>query len=423
MSFTATDALPPAAPRRRRGFSFAAKSLPQLYARRMLVRILLQLGLLLTLIEAIFLGEKLTGILDSALQRSANIGDILALLAFTAPEVSDLALPLALLIAVYSTALTCREDREFLVLAGAGIGAHQIVRLVLLVGVAAQLFSLLLSGFIAPHARFGYRDVLFAAQYRALRGGITPGEFYFFGNAVVFAGSKAAEASERRVFIYQPRSGADRVLVADNAKLEGPDDQGSMTLHLRDFTVNDFANPRTDEEPAADAGAPGSAKPAACESCPPRGEPMRKLRIGTYAREMTISQLFHFDLRGYLPTEWSSLELLGIGTPPQLTKSPDPAELGRRLSRSILCLIGPLLALVALTFTFPRTQAFAMPLACGALLSLDLAVSAVVKMVSPAGVWWGLAPPIIVAAASLIVLTYYTAQRQYGIVRPALGRL
>jgi lipopolysaccharide export LptBFGC system permease protein LptF len=421
MSLSATDHAPRGAVRRRRGFSFSVKSMPQLYARRMLARILLQLFLLLLLIEGIFLGERLTGILDSALQRSARVFDILALLTFTAPEVSDLALPLALLIAVYSTSLRCREDREFLVLAGAGIGAHQVIRMVVLIGVTAQLFSLLLSGIIEPYARFGYREVLFAAEYRALRGGITPGEFYFFGNTVVFAGSQATDTAERRVFIYQPRVGSDRVVVADRAKLEGPDNQGMMTLHLRDLTVNDFANPPA-AEPSTGAAA---AQAAPCPNCAsPRGEPIRKLRIGTYAREMTIRDLFHFDLRGTIASaEWTSLELLGFGSAPAAADSSHANEFGRRLSRSILCLIAPLLALVALTFTTARTQAFAMPFACAVLLSLDLAVSAVVKLLSPLGLTWALVPPLAVAVAGLVALSHYTTQRQHGIVRPALGRL
>lgn len=386
--------------------------MPQLYARRMLARILLQLTLLLLLIEGIFLGERLTTILDSALQRSASVVDILALLAFMAPEVSDLALPLALLIAVYGTTLRCREDRELLVLAGAGIGAYQIIRLVVGVGLAAQVLSLMLSGVIEPYARFAYRQVLFAAEYRALLGGITPGEFYFFGKTVVFAGGRTPDSIERRVFMYDPRPGADRVVVADRARLEGPDREGMMTLRLRDLTVNDFANPKS----------AGSADCVDCDA--PRGEPLHNLQIGTYAREMTIRDLFRFELRGATSAaEWTSLELLGIGTPPGAADSAKIAELASRLSRSFLCLIAPLFALVAIIFTTARSQAFAMPLACAALLSTDLAVTAVAKLISAAGLKWVLLPPIVAAVASVIVLSRYSVRNQHGIVRPALGRL
>jgi lipopolysaccharide export LptBFGC system permease protein LptF len=411
MSLSTTERAPQRISRRG-GFSFSTKSMPQLYGRRMLLRIGLQLGLLLLLIEGIFLGERLTGILDSALRRSASLFDVMALLGLTAPEISDLALPLALLIAVYSTSLRCREDRELLVLAGAGIGAHQIIRLVVLAGIAAQVLSLLLSGVIEPYARFGYRLVLFASEYRALRGGITPGEFYFFGNTVVFAGSQAADTPERRVFIYQPRAGSDRVMVADRARLEGPDNRGMMTLRLGGLAVNDFAHP-----PATTAE-PGDSAPA------PRGEPLRRLRIGTYAREVTIRDLFRFDLRGAAAAaEWTSFEILGLGPAPATLDATHLTELGRRLSRSVLCLIAPLLALVALIFTSTRTQAFAMPLACAALLSLDLAVSAVVKLASPAGLAAVTVPPLAVAVVALIALSRYTARRQHGVVRPALGRL
>jgi lipopolysaccharide export LptBFGC system permease protein LptF len=422
MSLTAIDpAVQDTAPRPG-GFWLTFKNMPQLYARRMLLRILLQLLMMMFLIEAIFLGERLTGILDSALQQSAELLDVLKLLIYTGPEVSDLALPIALLIAVYGITLRYREDREFLILAAAGIGAQQIIRMFTLLGAVALLFSLILSGFIDPYARYENREVLFTAKYRALRGGITPGQFYAFGSIVVYAPSQSTNTPERRVFIHQPQGETDRVIVANSARLEGPDEQGKLTLRLRDFTLDEFANPRQQTPPGTGFGS-GALRPLNCADCPPiRGEPVRNLRIGSFAREMTIEELFRFDLRGTSPSEWTSLELLGLTNPPGPSSTAHANEIGRRLSRAMLCLIAPLLALVALTFTTARAQAFAMPLACGGLMVLDLLIVAAVKSISAFGFIWVLVLPLAIGGTSLIALIYFTLLRQHAVVKPGLGR-
>ena len=64
------------------------------------------------------------------------------------PAVFDLALPLALMIAVYRIVLRRREDRELLVLSGAGIGSARFVWWAMAIGLAAQLVSLAVSGVI-----------------------------------------------------------------------------------------------------------------------------------------------------------------------------------------------------------------------------------------------------------------------------------
>lgn len=121
---------------------------PRIYARRYLLGIGLQLVLILLFVEAILLAEKLNDVLRAALDRQAHFSDILLLLLYTVPAVFDLALPLALMIAVYRIVLRRREDRELLVLSGAGIGSARFVWWAMSIGLAAQLISLIVSGVI-----------------------------------------------------------------------------------------------------------------------------------------------------------------------------------------------------------------------------------------------------------------------------------
>lgn len=400
---------------------FPWSGVPPLYAVRIIFNILFQLSLILLLIEAIFLAEKLNRILSQAIKFGAPLSDVFRLLFFTGPEIFDLALPMALMIAVYRVALQCREDRELLVLSGMGVGAHHFIWMVMSIGVAAQIASILISGTIGPRAQFLQRVVLFVAQYRALAGGITPGQFYTFGEHTVFAGPMATESPERRLFIHRAGVDTERVVIADRAKLEGPDPEGRLRLHLDDVSAQDF---RVHRPPT---NAPANKTPAAVEACEVCGsiinsDLLTTMRIGRFAQDIMLDDLIRLDPRGRTQAEWTSLELLN------LTATPGPAtlvhvgEAGRRFARGLLCLLAPLIAGLALAFTNRTTQAFALPAACAALMCFDLACSALADKLAPAGLAVVLLAVGALCAGFIAFLMRQTVAWQNEIVKPALAR-
>ncbi len=79
----------------------SAPAAPRLYARRIVAQVGLQLGLVLLLVEGIFLAEKINDILEATLDKAAGVREICLLLALYTPDVFSIALPIALLIAVY----------------------------------------------------------------------------------------------------------------------------------------------------------------------------------------------------------------------------------------------------------------------------------------------------------------------------------
>lgn len=382
----------------------AAVKIPSVYARRYLLGIGLQLVLILLFVEAILLAEKLNDVLRAALDRQARFSDILVLLLYTVPAVFDLALPLALMIAVYRIVLRRREDRELLVLSGAGIGSARFVWWAMAIGLAAQLFSLAVSGVIQPHVKYAERKLLFIAQYQALRGGIAPGQFYSFGKNTVYASRQEKRSPDRPLFIFQRdvnENNSDRVIDANHALLVGPDENGNLTLRLRDFTTLDYDYGQGDGRSVVQSGS---------------------TRIGQYDQELTLDQLLRFDPRGSTVAEWTSLELVTAALASERTDIPKVTEAGRRLARSLLCLVAPLIAGLALAFTNRATRSFALPAACGVLMCVDLGASALVENQARAG--------IIVVVLTLLVVTFVLigglmhqlTSRQHAIVMPALAR-
>ncbi|MBN8919834.1 MAG: LptF/LptG family permease, partial [Rhizobiales bacterium] len=383
------------------------RSAPRLYIGRLTRGTVIQLALVLVLIEAIFLAEKFTVIFENALSRNATFWDVLLVLGCTAPEVFDLALPVALLIAVYRVLLHAREEREFLVLASVGIGTHQLVAWMVSLGGVALVLSAVVSGFVDPHARFGARKVLLNAEYRALRGGITPGQFYTFGSTTVFAGQQIIESPERRVFIHQRRpDDAQRVIVADRVRLDGPDETGHFDLKLFNFAVLEFA----DRFAAAYSQPP-------CADCPPAAPqgPASILRIGSFAQQLSLGEIIRFDLRGInTPAEWTLPELLGLAARRGVVTEAHAAEAGRRIARALLCLIAPLFAGLAVTLTTQRTQPFAMPLAAAALMAADLLMTSGAKAFAAFGFLPMIAVPLIFAGGFAIALTQRLVATQHA---------
>lgn len=387
-----------------------SSAVPGIYARHFVTKIALQLFFILLLVEGVLLAEKFAYLLKITLETQASKANVVLLLLYFAPGVFDLALPIALLMAVYLVSLRCREGRELVVLATMGIGARHFIALALAIGLTAQLASLLISGIVEPYSQFGNREVLFQAQNKALRGGIASARFYDFPGHVAYASAQTESTPERPLFIHRALGDhLTRVIASRRARLEGPTATGELTLHLRDLTILDHPKPNA---PGSDNATPGGAPEAARANI---------MRIGSYAQEMILDDLLRFPPRGEIPAEKTSFELLrSISI--KANAPGDVAELGRRLARSLLCLITPFIAGLALAFTHRASQAFILPIFCAGLMALDIAASTAVKNFASVG-FWTLALTLITTTAFVIaILTKMTLSRQSELVGPALAR-
>ena len=136
---------------------------------------------------------------------------------------------------VYRVLLRVREDRELLVMAGAGMGIGQVLGMLLGVGIVAQMGSLLVSGALGPASQYAQRVILFNAEYRILRDGGAGGQFYYFPSHVVFASAATKNAAPRHLFIREELADANRVITANQASLTGPDAKGTHRVAAARF--------------------------------------------------------------------------------------------------------------------------------------------------------------------------------------------
>lgn len=384
---------------------------PRQQARRIARDVALQVGLVLLLIECIFVSEKLiSGLLEEVLKIQAPLSKTLVMMAALLPEVFELALPTAVLIAVYRVALAMREDREFLMLSSLGIPPHGLIRLVLVLGLGAQLATVFIGGFVDPLSRYAFRLVMFTAQYDALAGNTVNANRLFetrVGTVVVTP--RAGGEGRPRLFVRQEDGpGRERVVVANGASLTGPSETGRVSLHLYDFSVDEFAS--------AGAEAPRTGRPPTA--------PVSSLRGSSTQQTLVINDVVPFDPRSRNVAELTTGELLFSAG----THDGHRLELGKRIGRSLLCLLAPLIAILALSFTTRFNQAFVLPLACAGLMATEIVGTvALGGLAAPGGPLGGSVPAMlaflaVMAALLAYAMTRFAALRSSAIARPGLSR-
>lgn len=394
----------------------------RLHARNLFSSVALQVFTIMVLVEAIFLAERFPMVFRDVFKHHADAVDTLLLFLCESPQVFDLALSIAILIAVYWTIVRMRENRELLVLFAAGTGPYRLLTLVLTIAVLAQIGSLVVSGVFDPMARYEQRVILFNATVRVLTTGINTGQFYHFPNRVAFAPArpfkrvKGADLT-RSLFVYeQTKPDAFRVITANNARLEGPDPAGRMLLKLGGFTSHTFAI----------TGSPRATTAAEmlCQNCSgDSGSPRAMLSASDLTQQVSIDELLSFMPRGDKRDELTIFDQFSAKPEP---KSPQyRAEmrlLGERFARSLLCLLAPLVALASVCLTTRSANYLVLPLACLALMALNVISEWLVRVIVPLDPMAAIGIPTAIMAICAASLIAAIVSRQGKLALPQMAR-
>ena len=396
----------------------AGFSISRSYAIWISTQVILHFLVITALFEGLFLSQHFIDMFSDHADEVGSLTDALVLVLLTAPEV-HFALPVALLTAVYFVVLRCRERRELIVFAGAGLGIRQFSILALLWGVTALLASLLITGIVLPHTRFAFRSDLFAFRNEALAAGGSSGHFYLFPRYTVFKWPTSATGTSS-LFIYQTRENdIDRAISVDNATVAKSTGGDALDLRFGDVVVLDIASP----QPQADAARSGNANsPGGCSGCSQTDDKL--VRLKNYEQAFDLDQLSHLEPRGIEPREWSTMELLGILPPPSASIASKALrkELADRLVRALLAFTAPFLGLWAIGWTTRLTQGFVLPVTCAMVLAIDVVGLIVARALAVSGMPLALAGIGGIFAVILAVALWQIGALQLTLVKPALSK-
>jgi lipopolysaccharide export system permease protein len=370
------------------------------------------------LFEGLFLSQHFLDIFGDNADEVGSLFDALILVALSSPEVHYV-LPVSLLIAVYFVLFRCRERRELIVFAAAGFSIRQLVILAFAWGALALSVSLILTGIILPHTRFAFRSDLLAFRKEALAAGGAAGHFYSFPHYTVFKWGPGIGTTSA-LFIYEPGDdGLDQAISINNAVVTKSPRGDAVDLHFGDLVAVDVPRARLAE---SDIQIGGKSTTAPCSSCTPTDN--RIVRVQNYSQSFDLERLFHLDPRGWDPREWLTSELIGMSPSPSdgATNQALREELTARLARGLLALTAPFIALLAIGWTTRLTQAFALPIACGVVLGIDVLGLTIARSLSGFSIWLPIAGVTGMFVVILAVALWQIGASQPALIKPTLSK-
>jgi hypothetical protein len=312
-------------------------------------------------VEAIFLSDLVIAhILPHVLDHRASLINVLVVAALSMPGGLYIALPIAVLAAVYFVLLRRREAREFIILAGMGRGIGPLVRFAVLVGLIGFALSLYLSGHAEPLSRYLAKRTMDEVRVEAIRNSsIGAGKFYHLSGNTVFAGGGQTRSIASKVFFLQ-ELGDDQyrlVTAAQSQRLNAPEMTRAGVL-LHDAAAFDFEIRNHDLIDTDDA--------ERCATC----DTLEIVPGGARTSNQILISLPSLSLPGSEPrggriAERTSFELLegDLGSH-KVTRA-----LGERLLRGLLVFIAPLIGLLAVVLTRPALYLAALPGGAGLVLA------------------------------------------------------
>lgn len=351
--------------------------LKTLYVRQFLRMVLLQAAMAMGVIEAIFLAERVPMIFRDVIHNHVSVLDTGLIFLLSAPQILDLALPLVLTVAVYRTVLTMRENRELLVLCASGQSPFACMRPLGLVTVAALACSIASSGLINPLALYSQRLVLFNATYHYL---ITPSpqsQLFLSQKRMLYIPSRiAADRAQKtptgheELFIHEPVDKTHfRIIQAEGLHATGFPPEKLLAVNLnqmlsRIFTITD----KPESETACCADTQDNVSADKVYKALGLDDILPFAPRSADGAELTLPELYFPNIKKIERTTATRLAM-------------------ERLARALLCLLAPLVALVALSQTTQRNNALPLPAGCLLLMSCNIVTQWLMGFVIPHGVW------------------------------------
>ena len=112
----------------------------------------------------VLLAERMVRLLDITMGKQNSFGFVFEALAYLIPHYLGLALPAAMFLGLLFGFNKLSKDSEVDAFLAAGVGHHRLLRPIIVMSGALALFSLLIYGWMEPHARYAYRSVIFTVK-------------------------------------------------------------------------------------------------------------------------------------------------------------------------------------------------------------------------------------------------------------------
>jgi lipopolysaccharide export system permease protein len=183
----------------------------------------------------VLLAERMVRLLDVTLGKRNSFGIVFELLAYLLPHYLGTAIPVALFLGLMFGFNKLSRDSEIDAFLAAGIGFHRLIRPVIGLSVIIVGVSLVIFGWLQPHARYAYRAVLFTASHVQVFYLAEEGVFMQAGNRTFILDKLSRrDGSFKSIFLFEDRGekGAETITATSGRLISDPARRQPI-LHLR----------------------------------------------------------------------------------------------------------------------------------------------------------------------------------------------
>lgn len=183
--------------------------------------------------------ERLLVLLNILASEASPVGTLLSLLADLLPHYLGLALPAALCVSVFTVIRRMSEGDEIDALMSSGVALVRICRPFAVVGAFIGIMSILLYGFIQPHARYQFREGLYFASHAGWAPVLQSGMFATPSQSLMLTARHVDQDGSRLtgVFIRDLSEGKERDITARNGRLRTDPVHAEVQIELFNGSV------------------------------------------------------------------------------------------------------------------------------------------------------------------------------------------
>ena len=370
------------------------------------------------LVEAIYLAEEFTSLMEFIVANGGTVTDTLFLSLLKTPEIIDFALPIAILISVYFAILGARETNELMVYAAAGVPWSRIPHFAILVGLVGVTISIAFSAVITPSAAYLFRVTAQTLEgTSAIREITEPGHKNairsFNGRTFIATPPLVQPANRGNLFVFQPDEGDGwRASQADDWTIVGPRDDGSHAVRLESY--RDYVGRSEEQQVAleADIGTVQGTLQTA------------KWDVENVAVVIRLEELLRPVDLAPQREETILLPLLVAGiVATQLGWEQFDRQVGQIFGRATGCLLAALLAVAAAAWTGSQFARLAgLPLSVAVILGGDVVIRTLLVDAAVQGILPFLQTFAIVLAIIFFVPLAYIYRRREAVIVPRRGQ-
>ncbi len=159
----------------------ATSTLNSYIIRQILGPFSLGLTILLTVLSL----ERLLRLIKAVNEQNAPGYTVFECLFYLLPHYLGLAIPASLFLAILLAVRRLQETSELVIIQSTGISLRALYQPVAMIVIPVMLLSLLLTGYVQPHARYAYRATLYGVAVDNPLASLRPGIFFEMGEGSV----------------------------------------------------------------------------------------------------------------------------------------------------------------------------------------------------------------------------------------------